>query len=697
MNQHAKTAVLVSRAGAVLVAEIDNPPVNALSRAVRAGLSGAIDELERDDSVDAMVIAARGKLFSAGADITEFGSAMREPFLGEIVARLDSSRKPVVAAIAGKALGGGLELALACHGRIASPTAAFALPEVKLGILPGSGGVVRLPRLVDAEHALAMIAEGKELGTADALDCGLVDRIADADLQEAAIAYAKELAASSDAPPCASARPFPPFGQALQDEARNRYARKFRGREAPQKAVDLFAMAAITPFEEAARHEYSACLELLSTSQSRALRYSFQAEKAARKIDNIPEDVQPREIARAGVAGSGTMGRGIAIALLDAGIDVTLYGRSETSLAAARETIARTYSSSVKRGRLTEEAAQSRLSRLKTTTDVSSLGSCDIVVETISEHLETKRELIATIDGFANDETIIATNTSFLDLEALAAATSRPENFAGMHFFNPANLMNLVENVRARGSSARTLVTLAALAQRLGKVAVTVGPTEGFVANRMLAKRTREALFLLQDGATPSQVDRVLTEFGFPIGPFALADMAGLDVLAATRASRFAGMSDREQGADIVEQLVAAGRLGRKSGQGYYRYDSEGRQTEDSAVADLLDAHRRQHGIEARQVSDDEVLERCLLALVNEGASLVDAGTVGRISDIDVVWTRGFGFPAHLGGPMFWASERGLPFVRERLRQYAKTVGEEFFAPATLIDRLAAANERLVG
>ncbi len=697
MNTPGKSAVVVSRAGKVLVAEIDNPPVNALSHAVRAGIAAAIDELERDADLDAMVIAAHGKLFSGGADITEFGTAMREPFLGEVVARLDNCAKPVVAAIAGKAMGGGLELALACHARIAAPSAACALPEVKLGTLPGSGGIVRLPRLIGIEPALSMIAEGKEMRAEEAHSAGLIDRIADSDLLNAAVAYASELAASGEPPRRASTLPFPAFDAAQQDEARKRYGKKYRGREAPQKAVELFAMAATTPFDEAARQEYEACKALLGTSQSRALRYVFQAESAARKIDGVDDGTQPREIARAGVAGSGTMGRGIAIALLDADIDVTLYGRSAESLERARQAIAKSYASSVKRGRLTEDAAQDRLSRLTTTTEIPDLAGCDLVVETISEDLDAKRELIAAIDGVVGDDTIIVTNTSFLDMEALAAVTSRPENFAGMHFFNPANLMKLVENVRAAGTSATTLATLAALAKRLGKVAVTVGPAEGFVANRMLSKRTREALFLLQDGATPAQVDRVLTEFGFPVGPFTLADMAGLDVLNATRVARYAGMSERERGADIIERLAAAGRLGRKSGAGYYRYDAEGRLSEDPATEELLETHRSERGITAREIGDDEVLERNLLALVNEGAHLIENGTASRASDIDVVWTRGFGFPAHLGGPMFWASEQGLPFVLERLQHYAATVGDEFFAPAPLIERLAAENGRLAG
>jgi len=682
------SAVAISRQGIVLVAEIGNPPVNALSHAVRAGLLAALDTLQVEAEIKALVIAAKGKLFSAGADVTEFGAAMQPPLLGEVISRLDSAGKPVVAAIHGSALGGGLEVALACNARIATADAKFALPEVKLGILPGSGGIVRLPRLIGIEPALEMIAEGKEIRAERAHALGLLDRIAEGDLLAAAVAFAVELAEAGGARR-ASAAPFPAFLAEAQAEAKKGLAKKFKGREAPQKAVELFAMAAATPFAKAAVQEYAACKALLQSPQSRALRHIFAAERSAAKPAGIPADTRPREIGKVGVAGPGTMGRGIAIAFLDIGLPVVLVGRSDASLDKAKGAIAKSYEGGVKRGSITEAQAAERLGRLTLSTSYSALAGRDLVVETISEELAAKRAAITAIDAVLSDSAILVTNTSFLDVEDLARSTTRPENFAGMHFFNPANLMKLVENVRSASAADDVLATLMAVSRRLGKTAVLVGPSEGFVANRMLSKRTREGLFLLQEGATPAQVDRVLAGFGFPVGPFALADMAGLDVLAATRVARAPSMSEREREADIIETLVAAGRLGRKSGAGYYAYGEDGRPADDPVTAELLAEHRRKRGIGARAIGDEEVLERCLLALVNEGARLVGEGAVARTADIDVIWTAGLGFPAHLGGPMFWAAEQGLPHVRERLDHYAGLVGAEFFAPAPLIARLA--------
>lgn len=686
-------AVAISRRGSILVAQLANPPVNALSHAVRTGLSEALDEAERDASITGLVIAGQGRMFSAGADVTEFGRPLREPRLDGIVARLDAFPKPVVAAIHGSALGGGLELALASHARVASPGAKLGLPEVKLGLLPGSGGILRLPRLAGVESALQVIAEGKELSAEKALELGLLDEIAAGDPIDAACAIVTTLAVGN-ALPRASSKPFPPFDEAAQAEARKVLAKKFRGREAPQRAVDLFAMAAVTPFADAVPLEHEACRALVASPQSRALRHVFAAERAVSRPAAIPGGAAPRTVDRVGVVGPGIMGRGIAIAMIDAGLPVILVGRAQPSLDSAVGLIGKHYDGLVRRGTLTEEARAERLSRLAATTSMSALSGCDLVVETISEALAAKREAIAVIDQVIGDLAILVTNTSYLDVAELASATSRPANFAGMHFFNPANVMKLVEIVRTKNAAPDVLATLMALAKRLGKTAVLVGPSEGFVANRMLSKRTREALFLLQEGASPAQVDRVLSGFGFPVGPFTLADMAGLDLMAATRAARAAGMSERERGADIAETLVAAGRLGRKNARGYYAYGEDGRPMDDPAVADLLAAHRASRDIATRSIADEEVLERCLLALVNEGAKLLDEGVVERASDIDVIWTTGLGFPAHLGGPMFWASETGLPMVLERLEHYARLVGETFFAPADRVRKLAAIDGR---
>jgi 3-hydroxyacyl-CoA dehydrogenase len=685
--------VVTSRRGSILVAQLANPPVNALSHAVRTGLSEALDEAERDVSIAGLVIAGQGRMFSAGADVTEFGQPLREPRLGGIVARLDAFPKPVVAAIHGSALGGGLELALASHARVASPGAKLGLPEVKLGLLPGSGGILRLPRLVGVPAALEVIAEGRELAAEKAVELGLLEEIADGDAIDLACAIVTRLA-TENALPRTSGRPFPPFSEAEQAEARKALAKKASGREAPQRAVDLFVMASVTPFADAVPLEHEACRALVASPQSRALRHVFAAERAVARPAAIPAGAAPRPVAKVGVVGPGVMGRGIAIAMLNAGLPVILVGRAKSSPSSAVGLIGRHYEGLVRRGTLTEEAKAERLSRLAATTSVSGLSGCELVVETVSEALAAKREVIAAIDEVIGDRAILVTNTSYLDVADLASATSRPANFAGMHFFNPANVMKLVETVRTKDAAPDVLATLMTLGKRLGKTAVLVGPSEGFVANRMLSKRTREALFLLQEGASPAQVDRVLSGFGFPVGPFTLADMAGLDLMAATRAARADGMSERERGADIAEALVGAGRLGRKNGRGYYAYGEDGRPTDDPAVADLLVAHRASRAIATRSVADEEVLERCLLALVNEGAKLVDEGVVERASDIDVIWTTGFGFPAHLGGPMFWASEMGLSNVLERLEHYARLIGEAFFAPADLVRKLAATDGR---
>lgn len=692
MNQIQNEAVRLTVERNVLVATIDNPPVNALSQSVRAGLVAALDRLEQDEELVALVVTSAGKHFCSGADVKEFGKPMVPPLLGEVIRRLDGAKKPVVAAIQGSALGGGLEVALACNIRVATPSAKVGLPEVKLGTLPGSGGILRLPRLIGVDAALSLITEGKHIGAAEALKLGVIDHVVEGDLLAGAIDKALE-AASSGELRRASELPFPEFDEEAQAEARAAMAKKHRGLEAPQKAVELFAMAASTPFAEAVELEYAACKELLGTSQSRALRHIFAAEREAAKVPNVPADTKAREIKTVGVVGPGTMGRGIAATMLDKGFPVVLVGLSDESLAKARGAIEKIFAGSVKRGMINEEQAAERMARLTTSTEHAALSDCDLVIESVDENLDTKCTLIAALDNLLGEKTILATNTSFLDIEKLAAATKRPENFAGMHFFNPANIMKLVENVRASRTAPDVTVTIMDLAKKLGKSPVLAGACDGFIANRMLSKRTREALFLLQDGATPSQIDRVLAKF-FPLGPFALADLAGLDVMSATRKSRMPSMSERERTADIAETLVAAGRLGRKTNAGYYAYGEDGKPTPDPVAEEIIAEHRKARGIPVREISDEEVMERCILALVNEGAKLIDEGVVSRAGDIDVAWVRGLGFPAHLGGPMFWASEMGLPRVRDALRKYSELVGPEYFTPAKIIEDLAEKDER---
>lgn len=690
MSETDATTVSVEKFGDVLVATVDNAPVNALSHSVRAGLLAAVDQLDADEDAKALVILCAGRTFIAGADIREFGTPLREPRLGSLIDRLDRCRKIVVAAMHGTALGGGLEIALACSYRIATADARMGLPEVKLGLLPGSGGIVRLPRLIGVAHALTMIAEGGQIAADEARERGLVDAVVAGELRDCAIAFARKAVADGAGVRRTSDLPVPAFDDGLLASRRAELARKYKGFSAPQIAVDLFEMMATTPFAEAAEREYAACRELIASPQSKALRHLFAAERAALKIEGVPAELSPRDVKRVAVVGPGVMGRGIAICFLNAGLPVMLVGRSGQSLDKAVAAVRKMFEGQVKRGAMTAAELDGRMSLLTPTTSYSSLVGVDLVVEAVTENLETKKEVFRQLSAVLDADAIIATNTSFLDIETLASSAGRPENVAGMHFFNPANVMKLLENVRASRTAPDVLSTIMAVGRKIGKVPVMVGRSEGFVANRMLSKRSREAQFLLEDGATPQQVDKVLAGFGFPIGPFALADLAGMDVMAAARAARMASMTPREQACNIVDKLAAAGRLGQKTGAGYYRYGEDRKPQHDPAVDELLAAHRAERGSVTRAITDQEILERCLYAMVNEGAKLLDEGAAARPGDIDVIWTSGFGWPTHLGGPMFWADQIGLPTVKEGLDRYSAIVGPEYFRPAALIERVVA-------
>ncbi|MDH4984694.1 3-hydroxyacyl-CoA dehydrogenase NAD-binding domain-containing protein [Aminobacter anthyllidis] len=697
MTEQLVKTVSVARHGNVIVATVDNPPVNALSHSVRAGLIDAVQALESDAEARAMVIVCEGRTFIAGADIHEFKKPMVAPLLGEVIDTLDAATKPIVAAIHGTALGGGLEVALACSYRIALDGAKVGLPEVKLGILPGSGGTVRLPRLAGVEQALTMISEGGQISVRDAREKGIVDEVVSGDLKAAAIAFAEKVIADGAKVRRTSDLPVPAFDPAVLETSRTALSKKYKGFKAPLVAVDLIRMVTETPVAEATAIEYKTCKELLVSPQSKALRHIFAAEREALKIDGVGAEVKPRDIKKVAIVGPGTMGRGIAACFLNIGIPVTLIGLTDEGLASATKAIGKIYEGSVKRGSLTAEEMERRMALLTPTTSYDGIGDVDLVIEAVTEQIDVKKEVFAKLDAVLRDDAIIVTNTSFLDIEELAATSKNATRVAGMHFFNPANVMKLLENVRAAKTAPDVLATTTALGKRLSKVPVMVGRSEGFVANRMLSKRTREAQFLLEDGATPQQVDRVLTAFGFPIGPFALADLAGMDIMAAARAARVARMSPREQQCNIVDRLVAAGRLGQKSGAGYYVYDENRKASHDPAVDEMLDAHRRERGFTARTITDEEILERCLYAMVNEAAKILDEGAAARPSDIDVIWTNGFGFPTYLGGPMFYADQVGLPKVKAALDKYAGLVGDQYFKPAALIERLVAEGRGLYG
>ncbi|MBS0578087.1 MAG: enoyl-CoA hydratase/isomerase family protein [Proteobacteria bacterium] len=675
--------------GRIAIAVIDNPPVNALSHGVRAGLVEALARTAADPALEALVILCRGRTFCAGADVREFGRPFKDPQLGEVVARTEASAKPVIAALHGTALGGGLELALACHFRLAAPSTRLGLPEVKLGIIPGAAGTQRLPRLVPVRAALTMIAEGKDVSATEALKLGLVDAVVEGDLEQAAFDFAEAVLTER--------RPLRRTGELTPvlddpgafDEFTKSLAKKQRGFLAPLEAVKAVRLAYELPFPEGIRRENAMCMELLNGAQSKAQRHAFAIERDIARVPGLPADTPVRAIGRCAVVGSGVMGRGIAVCFANAGIPVTILAHRAESGAAALAAIGKIYAGLVGRGSLAQAEADRRLALITSTLDYPDLKNADLVVEAVAEDLSAKQAVFAQLGAVARAGAILSSNTSFLDLNALGQASGRPADVAGMHFFNPAQTMRLLELVRTPASSPEVVATLMKLGKLLGKVAVTVGAGEGFVANRMLSRRSREALFMLEEGAEPSQIDRVLTDFGFPLGPLAVQDLGGLDVVLATRRARFAQLSPRERSADLLEQLTAAGRLGQKNGKGWYRYDAERRPSPDPEVAQLIARHAAARGIAQRTLADAEVLERCLYAMINEGARLIEAGLVARPHEIDVIWLHGFGFPAYRGGPMYYADQVGLPTVHERLLHYAAQVGPEYFTPAPLLARLA--------
>jgi len=682
------------RHGQIAVAAIDNPPVNALSHGVRAGLADALAQSAADAGVAALLIICRGRSFCAGADVREFGKPMQSPLLGEVVERVEAHPKPVIAAIHGTALGGGLELALACHFRVALTDARLGLPEVRLGIIPGAGGTQRLPRLIGARAALSVIAECKDLRAPEALKLGLLDEVfAGAQLEAAALEFAERL--------LQEARPLRRTSELavrldepqVFDEYQALVAKKQRGAIAPLEAVRAVRMAYELTFATALEREHAMCVALLQGPQSQALRHAFAAEREVTKVPGLPADTAVRDIVRAAVVGPGVMGRGIAMCLANAGIPVALSGRGLADAETARAAIAKSYAAGVSRGSLTQDEATHRLQQITAVSGDEGLGDADLVIEAVAEDLAVKCQVFARLDRVCKPGTILVSNTSFLDLNALAAATRRPADVAGMHFFNPAQAMRLLETVRTEATAPQVSATLMALGKRLGKLAVLVGAGEGFVANRMLSRRSREALFMLEEGALPAQIDRVLVEFGFPLGPFAVNDLGGLDVVLATRRARFAGLTPRERAADLLEQLVALGRLGQKSGAGWYRYDAERRPSPDPEVEALIERHSAARGITRRTVSDEEILERCLYAMINEGAYLIAAGRVPRPHEIDVIWLHGFGFPAWRGGPMFYADQVGLRTVYQALLKYRDQVGAAYFTPAPLLQQLVNAGE----
>ena len=638
-------SVSVSRDGDVAVISIDNPPVNALSFHVREPLMQAFETLRDDASVAAIVLACAGRTFVAGADITEFGKPMQRPDLRDLIATLEKIEKPTVAAIHGTALGGGLELALGCHFRVADGAAKLGLPEVKLGLLPGAGGTVRLPYLLGPQKALKLIVSGTPIGTAEALDGGLVDAIAEGELVAAAVEFARARTAEGKKFPAVRDRrdKVERVDLAAFDKQAAELAKKARGLEAPVACAQSVRNAVTLPFDEALAKEREFFVTLVSGDQSRAQRHLFFAEREAAKVPGVGKDIAPREIRRAGVIGAGTMGGGIAMAFVNGGVPVTFLEMNREALDRGLATIEKNYAISVSRGSLSEDAKAKRMALFSATTDYAGLADCDIVVEAVFEEMSVKKDVFGKLDTVAKPGAILASNTSYLDVDDIAASTSRPQDVVGTHFFSPANVMKLLEIVRGRKTAPDVLATLLSLARKIGKVPVVVGVCQGFVGNRMLSARSEESENLLLEGATPSQVDAVFTDFGWPMGPFQMYDLAGLDIGWRNRKSH-------GKTAIISDQLCEQGRFGQKTGKGFYLYENGSRTpTPDPEVEKLIAEKARERGINRRAISAGEIAERTLYPMINEGAKILEEGIASRASDIDIVWVNGYGFPDRQG------------------------------------------------
>jgi 3-hydroxyacyl-CoA dehydrogenase len=675
----------LKRDGDVAVITIENPPVNALRHEVRAGLVAALKQIE-DPAVKAVVLTGAGRAFSAGADISEFGKPLQPPGLHEVIAKIESAPKPVVAAIHGTALGGGLELALACHCRVADRRARVGLPEIKLGILPGAGGTQRLPRLIGPEKALAFITSGDMIGASEAHSLGILDAVLDGELVPGAVAFArnaigKPLQGVRDREDkIAAARSNP----AAYEEAAAKIVGRARGRRAQTACVESVRNAFQLPFEDGLAREQALFRELVVSDESKAQRHIFFAEREAARVPDMPASVEPRPFARAAVIGAGTMGGGIAMSFANAGIPVTLIETGADLLQKGLDRVAANYRTTITRGRLTQAEMDKRMNLISGKTGLDAVADADVAIEAVFEEMDLKKQIFAELDRLAKPGTLLATNTSTLDVDAIAQATKRPQDVVGTHFFSPANVMRLLEIVRGKASSHAALATAIALGRKIGKVPVVVGNCDGFVGNRMLARRAVESERLLLEGALPQQVDAAVTEFGFPMGPFAMSDLAGLDV--GWRIRRARGVR-----AEVSDQLCEAGRYGQKTGKGYYVYQAGSRTpTPDPEVEQIIVAASRRAGIARRAIDKQEIVERMIYPMINEGARILEEGIAYRPGDIDVIWVYGYGWPVWRGGPMFYADQVGLGEIRNRLALYAQRSGDKTLEPAPLLARLAA-------
>lgn len=679
--------------GNVAVVTLNNPPVNGLGLETRSAAVEAIRRAESDDAIEAIVLTGAGKAFSGGADIREFNSpkALTEPTLHTLIRVVEGCAKPVVAAIHSVAMGGGLELALGCHYRVALPGAQIALPEVKLGLLPGAGGTQRLPRVLGLEMALNMVVSGTPVASEKLAGTALFDEVfpAGTDLLAAAVGFAGKVAGVRPLPKVRERKVDYPNHEAFVQFSRNTVKAMAGAFPAPLECVETVAASVTMPFEEGLKFERERFLHLMQTPESKALRHAFMAERAAGKVPDVPADTPVRTIARAAVVGAGTMGGGIAMNFANAGIPVTILETKQEALDKGLATIRRNYENTVKKGKLTQEKCEQRIGLIGGTLSYADIAQADIVVEAVFEDMGVKEEVFRQLDEVMKPGAILASNTSTLDLDRIAAFTRRPQDVIGLHFFSPANVMKLLEIVRGRETGKDVLATALALSKKIRKTGVVSGVCDGFIGNRMLEQYLRQAFFLLEEGALPEQVDAAIEKFGFAMGPFRMSDLAGNDIGWYIRKRR-AIESPEIAYSKTADLLCEQGRFGQKTGAGWYDYQPGDRKAYPSPlVNDMIVRHSADLGLERRAIADEEIVERLVYALVNEGARILDEGIALRASDIDMVYLTGYGFPLHRGGPMFYADSVGLPNVLDAMRRYARGRHGEAWQPAPLLERRA--------
>ncbi len=693
--------------GDVAVITLNNPPVNGLGLATRQGITAGLEQAQADPAVKAIVVTGAGKAFSGGADIKEFGSpkAIAEPNLLSVILALENTSKPVVAAIHSVCMGGGLELALGCHYRVAAPGTNVALPEVKLGLIPGAGGTQRLPRVLGVETALNMIVSGEPVKSemlAQLPGQKLFDKLAASreSLMDEALAFARDVAAKGGALPRVRDLPCKhPMGDAYFQFARNMVKGMAKNFPAPGKCVDAVEAATKKKFDDGMVFEREIFMALMLTPESRALRHIFMAERAASKIPDVADDTPKRTITKVGVIGAGTMGGGISMNFLNAGIPVTILEMKQEALDRGIGTIRKNYEAQVKKGKLKQDKYEQRMALLSTTLSYDDLKDCDLIIEAVFEEMGVKQKVFETLDAVAKPGAILASNTSTLDVDKIAAFTKRPQDVVGMHFFSPANVMKLLEVVRGAKTAKDVLATVMDIGKKIKKTAVVSGVCDGFIGNRMIEQYSRQAGFLLDEGCTPAQVDRAIEKFGFAMGPFRMGDLAGNDIGWAIRKRRATERAEMKY-SKTADKLCELGRFGQKTGAGWYDYQAGKRDAIPSRlVEDMIAEHRKSLGIEPRRISDEEIVQRLVFALVNEGAHIVEEGIASRASDIDMVYLTGYGFPIHRGGPMLYADQVGLFNVMQAMKRFQQNPRDDaaFWEPAPLIKKLVAEGKGFSG